>query len=68
MAQHLKKVLVANRGEIAVRCIRACKELSITSVAIFTHADANSLHVRLADSSVLLEDEGPKAYIDMYVL
>ena len=68
MVQHLEKVLVANRGEIAVRCIRACKDLSITSVTIFTPADANSLHVRLSDESVLLEDEGPGAYTDMYVL
>ena len=67
MVQHLEKVLVANRGEIAVRCIRACKDLSITSVTIFTPADANSLHVRLSDESVLLEDEGPGAYTDMYV-
>lgn len=61
----LQRVLVANRGEIAVRCIRACQELSITSVAIFTRAESHSLHVRLADVSVLLEDEGSQAYMDM---
>ncbi|KAI1077944.1 AHS2-domain-containing protein [Whalleya microplaca] len=61
----LRRVLVANRGEIAVRCINACKQLSITSIAIFTSADAASLHVRLADSSVLLEGEGPRAYTDI---
>ncbi|OTA80578.1 hypothetical protein M434DRAFT_380972 [Hypoxylon sp. CO27-5] len=61
----LRRVLVANRGEIAVRCIRACKQLSITTIAIFTSADAGSLHVRLADTSVLLEGEGPRAYTNI---
>ncbi|KAI8963597.1 AHS2-domain-containing protein [Daldinia sp. FL1419] len=59
------RVLIANRGEIAVRCIQACKQLSFPSVAIFTTADASSLHVRLADSSVLLEGEGPQAYTNV---
>ncbi|KAI1385920.1 AHS2-domain-containing protein [Hypoxylon trugodes] len=61
----LTRVLIANRGEIAVRCIHACKQLSITSIAIFTSADAGSLHVRLADSSILLEGEGPRAYTNV---
>ncbi|KAI1771000.1 AHS2-domain-containing protein [Hypoxylon cercidicola] len=64
----LRRVLIANRGEIAVRCIRACKQLSITSIAIFTAADAGSLHVRLADSSVLLDGEGPRAYTNIDVI
>ncbi|KAI0007565.1 AHS2-domain-containing protein [Xylariaceae sp. FL0662B] len=62
---NLHRVLVANRGEIAVRCIHACKKLAITSIAIFTSADVASLHVRLADSSVLLEGEGPRAYTNI---
>jgi acetyl-CoA carboxylase biotin carboxylase subunit len=49
-----KKVLIANRGEIALRIIRACKELDIETVSVHSTADANSLHVRFADESICI--------------
>lgn len=48
------KILIANRGEIALRIIRACQEMGIKTVAVYSSADANSLHVRLADESVCI--------------
>src|SRR5690349_11626105 len=49
-----KKVLIANRGEIALRVIRACKEMGISTVAVYSKADEHSLHVKMADESVCI--------------
>ena len=59
-----KKILIANRGEIALRIIRACKELGIATVAVHSEADSNSLHVRFADEDVCI---GPAKATETYL-
>ncbi|KIW64878.1 urea carboxylase [Phialophora macrospora] len=60
------KVLIANRGEIAVRLIKACKELEFHSTAIYSDEDASAPHVRLADKAIALSDQGSRAYLDSH--
>ena len=59
-----KKILIANRGEIALRIVRACHELGLKSVAVYSTADKYSLHVKFADEAVCI---GPPPSIDSYL-
>ena len=60
----MKKILVANRGEIALRVMRSCKEMGISTVAVFSEADRNAPHVRYADEAVCI---GPAASSQSYL-
>ena len=59
-----KKILIANRGEIALRVIRTCKEMGIQTVAVYSTADAESIHVKFADEAVCI---GPAPSSDSYL-
>ena len=59
----IKKILIANRGEIAIRIMRTCREMGISTVAVFSDADRTSMHVRYADEAYNI---GPAASILSY--
>ena len=56
----MNKILVASRGEIAVRIIRACKEMNIKTVAVYSEADKDAMHTRLADEAICIGPAEPR--------
>ena len=62
----IKKILIANRGEIAVRIVRACSEMGIQSVAIYTDADRHALHVKKADESYNIGSDPVIGYLNAH--
>jgi acetyl-CoA carboxylase biotin carboxylase subunit len=64
-----RKILIANRGEVAVRIIRACKDMGISTVAVYSEADSEALHVGLADESICI-GKAPAAdsYLNMQAI
>jgi len=63
------KIMIANRGEVAIRVIRACRELGIRTVAVFSKADRDSLHVKLADEAICIgESPSSESYLNIPAL
>ncbi len=61
----MNKILIANRGEIAVRIIRACKEMNIKTVAVYSEVDKDALHTKLADEAICIGPATPsKSYLN----
>ena len=60
----IRKLLIANRGEIAVRIIRACREMGIETVAVYSEADREALHTQLADEAICI---GPAPFSESYL-
>ena len=68
MTAMFKKILIANRGEIAVRLVRAFRDIDAVSVAVYARDDVSALHVQRANTAVALEATGPSAYLDIAAL
>ena len=62
----MNKILVANRGEIAVRIIRACREMNIKTVAVYSEADKDAMHTKLADEAVCIGPAKPRTKLFKY--
>jgi len=67
--EYFRKILIANRGEVAVRLIKACRELNISTVAVYSDADRNAMHVELADEAIHIgASPAAESYLDQQKL